>query len=60
MRTLNITDLAVDEIRPNPRNPRTHSNKQLRQIANSIEEFGFTNPILIDEANEVIAGHGRL
>lgn len=60
MRNLTITHLAIDEIRPNPRNPRTHSAKQVRQIAASISEFGFTNPILIDEANEIIAGHGRL
>ena len=60
MRNLTITHLAVNEIRPNPRNPRTHSAKQVRQIAASIREYGFTNPILIDEANEIIAGHGRL
>lgn len=60
MRNLTITNLAVEEIRPNPRNPRTHSAKQVRQIAASIREFGFTNPILIDEADEIIAGHGRL
>ena len=44
----------------NRRNARTHSKKQVRQIAASIEEFGFVNPVLIDEANLVIAGHGRL
>ncbi len=60
MRNLTITNLAVDEIRPNPRNPRTHSAKQVSQIAASIREFGFTNPILIDETDEIIAGHGRL
>ena len=59
MRNLNIVKLAVDKIRPNPRNPRSHSGKQIRQLAASIKEFGFTNPILIDEANEIIAGHGR-
>lgn len=41
-------------------NPRTHSKKQISQIADSITEFGFTNPILIDDGNVVIAGHGRL
>ena len=60
MQNLNIVKLAVDKIRPNPRNPRTHSGKQIRQLAASIKEFGFTNPILIDEVNEIIAGHGRL
>ena len=44
----------------NRRNARTHSKKQVRQIAASIGEFGFVNPVLIDEANQVIAGHGRL
>jgi DNA modification methylase len=43
-----------------PRNARTHSNHQIRQIARSISEFGFTNPILIDKNNTIIAGHGRL
>lgn len=41
-------------------NPRTHTEKQIRQIARSIEEFGFTNPILIDDDDTVIAGNGRL
>ena len=41
-------------------NPRTHSESQVAQIAASIKEFGFTNPILIDETNGIIAGHGRL
>jgi len=41
------------------RNPRTHSKKQVRQIARSIEEFGFINPIVIDEHGRIIAGHGR-
>ena len=41
-------------------NPRTHSKKQIEQIAKAIDKFGFTNPILIDQDNGVIAGHGRL
>ncbi|HLO79238.1 MAG TPA: DNA methyltransferase [Magnetospirillum sp.] len=45
---------------PSAHNPRTHSPKQVRQIADSIRQFGFTNPILIDGAGTVIAGHGRL
>lgn len=45
---------------PYARNSRTHSAEQIAQIANSIREFGWTNPILIDEAGGVIAGHGRL
>lgn len=45
---------------PYARNSRTHSEAQVQQIASSIKEFGFTNPILIDETNGIIAGHGRL
>src|SRR5690348_981410 len=41
-------------------NPRTHSQKQINQIANAIRRFGFTNPILIDDSGGIIAGHGRL
>ncbi len=42
------------------RNPRTHTDEQINQIVRSIEQFGFTNAILVDEQNQVIAGHGRL
>lgn len=45
---------------PYANNSRTHSEKQIQQVAASIKEFGFTNPILIDEYNGIIAGHGRL
>jgi len=50
----------VDDLKPDPRNPRYHSKKQIRQIANSIETFGFNVPILVDGDFNVIAGHGRL
>jgi DNA modification methylase len=50
----------IDQLDPAPRNARTHSRKQLRQIAESIRAFGFTNPVLVDGAGQVIAGHGRL
>ncbi|MEM7472587.1 MAG: DNA methyltransferase [Pseudomonadota bacterium] len=50
----------VADLAPYPNNPRTHTTKQIRQIARSIERFGWTNPILIDAENGVIAGHGRL
>lgn len=49
----------IDQIKPNPRNARTHSKRQIHQIAASIQEFGFRNPILVDEADMLIAGHGR-
>jgi len=59
-RRLNIQYRKVGDLEPSPRNPRTHSKKQIRQIASSIREFGFTNPLLIDQKGTVIAGHGRL
>jgi hypothetical protein len=43
-----------------PRNARTHSEAQVAQIAGSIREFGFTNPVLVDGDNGIIAGHGRV
>jgi DNA modification methylase len=49
-----------DSLRANPRNPRSHSKKQIAQISDSIAQFGFISPILIDEEATVIAGHGRL
>jgi DNA modification methylase len=57
---LTIEQIPARDIQPDPRNARTHSKKQIRQIAASIREFGFVNPLLIDETNRVIAGHGRL
>ncbi|MDD3371539.1 MAG: site-specific DNA-methyltransferase [Alphaproteobacteria bacterium] len=50
----------LDRLVPYDRNPRTHSEEQLAQIAASIAEFGFLNPILVDTSNGIIAGHGRL
>lgn len=47
-------------LRPSARNARTHSKAQVAQIARSIEQFGFTNPVLVDEKGGVLAGHGRL
>jgi DNA modification methylase len=51
--------IPVDALTPNARNARTHSRKQIRQIADSITAFGFVVPLLIDEAGVLIAGHGR-
>jgi hypothetical protein len=59
IRALSIEVLPVDSLRLNARNPRTHSAAQIRQIADSIEQFGFTNPIVVDDGYGVIAGHGR-
>jgi hypothetical protein len=50
----------IDRLRPYERNPRTHSEAQVDQIAASMVEFGWTNPILIDEGAGILAGHGRL
>ena len=50
----------VDELIPYENNARTHSDEQVNQIVASINEYGFTNPLLIDEKDNIIAGHGRL
>lgn len=50
----------VEKLVPWARNPRTHSDAQVAQIAASIDEFGFNNPILVDSKAGIIAGHGRL
>jgi DNA modification methylase len=55
-----IEVLPIAQLKPYPRNARTHSKKQIGQIARSIERFGFNNPVLIDEAGQIIAGHGRV
>jgi ParB-like nuclease domain len=60
MKPLTIEPMAIARLRPFAGNARTHSKKQIRQIADSIARFGFTNPILIDDDGNVIAGHGRL
>ena len=57
---LRQTLVAIAQVRPNPRNARTHSKKQICQIAASVTSFGFTSPILIDEDGVLLAGHGRL
>jgi len=58
--SLKITYVKRDSLIPYVNNSRTHDNNQVEQIASSIKEFGFTNPVLIDEDNGIIAGHGRL
>jgi len=57
---LQILHLPIDELVPYARNSRTHSEEQVEQIAASITEFGFTNPVLIDSEGGIIAGHGRV
>ncbi|WP_320177847.1 DNA methyltransferase [Roseovarius pacificus] len=60
MARTNIETIAIGDLTPWARNARTHSRKQVRQIADSIETFGFTNPVLIDEGRVILAGHGRV
>ena len=60
MASKNIEQIAIRDLTPWARNARTHSRKQVRQIAESIETFGFTNPVLIDEHRTILAGHGRV
>lgn len=60
VQSVTITERAVADLSPYQNNPRTHSKKQIRQIADSIKTFGWTNPILVDADGGVIAGHGRL
>jgi DNA modification methylase len=57
---LEITYQAVSTLKSASRNARTHTARQIRQIASSIREFGFTNPVLIDSEKVIVAGHGRL
>ena len=60
MDRLKIAHQSPAALRPRATNPRTHSKKHTRQIAESIKQFGWTNPVLIDEKGEIIAGHGRV
>jgi ParB-like chromosome segregation protein Spo0J len=57
---MQISQVSVEKLIPYARNSRTHSDGQVAQIAASIKEFGWTNPILIDGDKGIIAGHGRL
>lgn len=57
---LNIVYQNIDQLRSNPHNSRTHTKHQIRQIAESIRVFGFTNPVLVDAENQIVAGHGRI
>jgi DNA modification methylase len=55
-----LVDTPINQLRRYDRNARTHSKKQIKQIAASIEKFGFNNPILISNDGEIVAGHGRV
>jgi ParB-like chromosome segregation protein Spo0J len=60
MRDLKVIVRALSELKPYPGNARKHSSKHIKQIAQSIETFGWTLPILVDDSGMIIAGHGRL
>lgn len=60
MRDLNVTETSVAALTPYALNARTHSKRQIKQIARSIEQFGWTNPVLIDAQDRILAGHGRV
>jgi ParB-like chromosome segregation protein Spo0J len=60
MTALKISYKDPDQLKKRPRNPRTHTSKQIKQIAASIKEFGFISPVLVDGSDEIIAGHGRV
>ena len=55
-----IIEQSPDELKPWPNNPRTHSDKQLVKLKASIQKFGFTVPVLVDESNVILSGHGRV
>lgn len=60
LRQLAVTYRPTSSLKPDPRNARTHPKRQIEQLVQSIREFGFTNPVLVDEAQVLVAGHGRL
>lgn len=57
---MNVKTVGIDTITPYPRNAKAHPREQIEKIANSIREFGFNQPIVVDENNVVVVGHGRL
>ena len=59
-RDLSVIYRPIADLKPDPRNARTHPKRQVEQLCASIRSFGFTNPVLVDEAGVLIAGHGRL
>jgi ParB-like chromosome segregation protein Spo0J len=55
-----LIDRRPDDLKPWPGNPRTHNDKQLAKLKTSIQKFGFTAPVLVDEAGVILSGHGRV
>src|SRR5262249_44842055 len=60
LRDLVVEQTLISSLKPYPTNPRTHTRKQIRQIAESIRTFGWTSPVLVDADDRIIAGHGRV
>src|SRR5580704_13146596 len=60
MAGLKIAYKDLAQLKPRPRNPRTHTPKQIKQIIGSIGQFGFVSPVLLDAKDRIIAGHGRV
>ena len=60
MAYLKLKYYEVEKLKPHARNPRKHSKKQVRKIAESMQFFGFNNPVLIDANDRIVAGHGRI
>lgn len=60
MQKLNIKYMNIRDLKPYKKNAKKHNKEQVEQIANSIKEFGFTQPVIIDKNNCVVAGHGRI
>jgi ParB-like chromosome segregation protein Spo0J len=58
--SLHVVEQAPAALKPAKRNARTHSEKQIEQLKSSIAQFGFTNPVLVDARNRIVAGHGRV
>jgi ParB-like chromosome segregation protein Spo0J len=60
MRPLKVVYKDPAQLLVGNRNPRTHTSRQIKQIATSVKQFGFVNPVLIDGSDTIIAGHGRV
>lgn len=60
MQKLNIVYRQIKDLKPYKKNAKKHNKEQVEQIANSIKKFGFTQPVIVDKNNSVVAGHGRI
>ena len=56
---MQITQRKLGDIKPYPKNAKEHPEKQIKQVANSIREFGFNQPIVVDKDGVIVVGHGR-